>query len=89
MPPAYLKAPDIGNLPLAFAQSASCTGKHPFQSAKVAHVVAKRAPFSTADVYRCSFCGFYHVGAMDAAKHRVSKRELKQNEKRAFRVRGT
>ena len=85
MPPAYLKAPDVANVRLLSAQSASCTGKHPFQSAKVAHAVAKRAPFSAADVYRCSFCGFYHVGSMDAAKHRVSKRELKQNEKEAFR----
>lgn len=41
--------------------AAMCEGKQPFTSAKTAHRVAKRRKH-VCEVYRCRFCGMYHLG---------------------------
>lgn len=40
-----------------------CAGKHPFESAVLAAEVAARSNRGVRCSYRCTHCGYFHVGA--------------------------
>lgn len=46
-------------------RNSSCRGKERFDSARLAHAVIRRGEFThrPRDAYRCSHCGFYHIGS--------------------------
>lgn len=48
-------------------RAAACDGKHPFASKALALEVANRRRHgkgrAPAKVYRCEFCGSYHIGS--------------------------
>lgn len=50
-------------------RAAMCEGKPGFDSAKVAHEVAKRSRFPL-EAYRCLCCGKFHVGNPPKRKRR-------------------
>ena len=56
---AYLNGPPA--LPWLFSRH-WCDGKHPYESAVLAHAVADRSRFAL-QVYRCSRCGRFHIGS--------------------------
>lgn len=62
-------------------QAASCKGKVPYETRKQARTAAastrKRARFpgsQAAKAYRCTACGFYHVGRPTRTKDRLHQR---------------
>lgn len=46
-------------------RNSSCRGKERFDSARLAHAVIRRGESThrPRDAYRCSHCGFYHIGS--------------------------
>lgn len=62
-------------------EQAACGGKHPFPTKLAALKVARRMQGNDkggTDVFRCPYCGKFHIGHADRKVSKVARRRFEQ-----------